>query len=189
MNKREYHKVVHRTFDYAGILFSLSGILSSVLIVLLADNPAASILFPIALLYVWNIKLSDISMIHIMMSMSVFLSCAALTMTHVVGIEHFLYSVPLIYTFIGFIMFFIAVLARHWKLRFSCIRAYILSSVCLFVILPPIVMLTGHSMLHGLAIGTIVLLESALVIIHINYLIVYCNYINPRLVFLKVIGS
>lgn len=189
MNRREYHKIVYQTFDYFGILFLMSSIASCFLIWLLADNPASVMLFPVALIYIWNTNLNIMKPRDAMISMSFLLSSFSLIVTNVFTLSEIKYLVPIAFASMSFIMFIVAALAMYWKIRFSCISAYALASICLIIIFPPFILSAGYSFNQSLIAGVIVLFESALIVANGNYLIVYKLKTDPYLIFLEVSGK
>lgn len=118
-----------------------------------------------------------------------FISSFAWMLTYILSFEVVRYSLPLIYAFSAFILWIVGISASHYKLRFSCIKSYAIAGLCAFIVFPPILMMTDHNLFQSIAIVVVTFYETALLITHTNYLIVYKMYDDPYLVFLKVNGK
>lgn len=187
MNRREYYKPMGTVFLYYSILFACSSLLSLVAIHLYPASWMSLVAFVASGLWIHRSKTDNIqSSIAITSS---FVSSFAWMLTYILSFEIVQYSLPLIYIFSAFILLLVSVLASHYKLRFSCVSSYAIAGICTFVVFPPILMMTNHNLFQSIAVIIATFYETALLITHSNYLIVYKRYTDPYQVFLKVNGK
>lgn len=188
MGVREYYKIMSTVFGYYGVLFSLSAACSWMLIHFLPMSPWSTAAFIMAVLCIWRVPASEKTAVNILMTSTLMVTFAWM-ITYVITFEYIKYVIPLSYAFSAFILFFVKVLADHYKIRFSCVASYAFAGACSFCIFPPLLMLTGHNLVQSIAIIVVTFYETAMLITHLNYLIIYKSYTDPHQVFLAVNGK
>lgn len=187
MNKREYYKIMNSVFGYYSVLFVSSAVMSCAIIHILPSAWQSCIAFLVSLAVLHFGTFGTIN--RSVAITSVLMTAFAWMVTYILTFELIRYAMPMIYAFSSFILWLVALLAWHYKVRFSCVGAYLAAGLCTFVIFPPLLMITGHNLWQGIAIVAVTFYETAILITHSNYLIIYASYEDPYQIFRKVNGQ
>lgn len=186
MNKREYYKLMNIVFKYYSILFSSASLISAAFVTMFPSSWQSCVAFLVVLAIMHFGSFDNIN--RSIAITSVFISTFAWMITYILTFELMRYTMPVIYAFSSFILWLVAILANHYKIRFSCIKSYVIAGLCTFIIFPPLLIMSGHNLYQGIAVIIVTFYETALLITHSNYLILYASYEDPHQIFRKVNG-